>query len=138
MTSSFQVRISILSRALGYVFWIKLSLVYSFRKMFFIAQNLKHVYMTHFFSWTFYHLLINSIYLVFEVYLSPHPRNIVWEHKLMGNQLWSKTNIFTCFWYWCWKNLFFKWKIKTPYKLWFVFSFINTFSEAAVCRYSSK
>ena len=45
---------------------MKLSLAYSFRKMFFIGQNLKHVHMT-FFSWTFALLLIDSRYLVFEV-----------------------------------------------------------------------
>ena len=44
---------------------IKLSLPYSFQKLFFISQNLKHLYMTYF--WTFDVLFINSRYLAFEV-----------------------------------------------------------------------
>ena len=50
-------------------------------KKFFIGQNLKHVHMTSF-SWTFDLLLINSRYLVFGVYFSPHQRNAVCEYKL--------------------------------------------------------
>ena len=51
MTSSFQVRIRILSRSQAtIIIVIKLSLVYSFEKMFFIGQNLKHVDMTFDFS----------------------------------------------------------------------------------------
>ena len=69
MTSSFQVRIRILSVEVGYLSMfeltrrkvsknnsrkmckqatIKLSLAYSFRNMFFIGQNLKYVHMTYF------------------------------------------------------------------------------------------
>ena len=64
MTSSFQVRIRIWSREVGKLFWvwinsekrrkkiykqaiIKLSLAYSFRKIIFIGQNLKHVLMIY-------------------------------------------------------------------------------------------
>ena len=43
MTSSFQVRILLLSREIGYLFL----LAYSFRKMPFIGQNLKYVLMTY-------------------------------------------------------------------------------------------
>ena len=46
-------------------------------------------------------------YLVFEVYFSPHQRNIVCEYKLHG-----KSIMFTLFWYWCWKNLLFNVKLK--------------------------
>ena len=49
--------------------------------MFFIGQNLKHIQVTSF-SWTFDLLLINSRYLVFGVYFSPHQRNTVYEYKL--------------------------------------------------------
>ena len=60
---------------------MKLTLAYTFRKMFFIGQNLKHAH-DIFFSSTFDHLLINSSgYLVFAVYFSPHQRNTVWEMK---------------------------------------------------------
>ena len=43
MTSSFQVRILLLLREIGYLFL----LAYSFRKMPFIGQNLKYVLMTY-------------------------------------------------------------------------------------------
>ena len=56
-----------------------------------------------------------------------------------GNQSWIKTNIFTCFWYWCWQILFFLYKVKIPYEQFLIFlSFMNKFSEAADRRCSSK
>ena len=54
---------------------IKLSLAYSFRKMFFISQNLKHVLVTH----SFIEVLIFFINSSIGVYFSLHPahqRNI--------------------------------------------------------------
>ena len=72
---------------------IKLSLAQSSRKMFFIGQNLKHKAHSYdiFFSWTFDLLLINSTYLVFVVYFSPHQRNIFLyvNTNVMGNQSWN-------------------------------------------------
>ena len=62
-----------------------------------------------FFSWTFDLLLINSSrYLVFRVYFSPCQRNIVceWIQTSRETNHEIKANIFTCFWYWCWKNRF--------------------------------
>ena len=84
---------------------IKLSLAYSFWKRVFIGQNLTHVHILV--SWTFDLLLINSSRcLVFRVYFSPCQRNIVWEwiqtSPKTNHEI--KANIFTCFWYWCWKN----------------------------------
>ena len=58
-----------------------------------------------FFSWTFDLLLINSRYLVIGVYFSPHRRNIVCEYKLHDKPI-IKYLSWTCFWHWCWKNLF--------------------------------
>ena len=70
MTSCFDVRIHILSREVGYFFWvwmnsdkcrkrqlfnhctgaiIKLLLAYGFRKIFFIVQDLKHVHLKYLF-----------------------------------------------------------------------------------------
>ena len=69
--------------------------------MFFIGQNLKHVHLTYSFDL----LLINSRYLVIGVYFSPHQRNLHGK-PLMKYQSW------TCFWYWCSKNLFFNVKLK--------------------------
>ena len=43
MTSSFQVRMLLLSTEIGFLFL----LAYSFRKMLFIGQNLKYVHMTY-------------------------------------------------------------------------------------------
>ena len=53
-----------------------------------------------FFSWTFDSLLIDSRYLVFGVYFSPHQRNIVCEYKLHGMPIMEYLS-WTCFWYWC-------------------------------------
>ena len=65
-----------------------------------------------FFSWTFDLLLINTRYLVFRVYFLPHQRNIiVCKYKLNGKPI-MKYQSWTCFWYWCWKNLFFNVKLK--------------------------
>ena len=77
-----------------------------FRKCF----SLVKIYSTfawHILSLNFWSSLINSWYLVFEVYFSPHQRNIVCEYKIHG-----KSIIFTCFWYWCWENLLFNVKLK--------------------------
>ena len=46
-----------------------------------------------------------------EVYFSSHQRNIVCEYKLHGKPI-MKYQSWTCFWYWCWKNLFFNVKLK--------------------------
>ena len=48
-----------------------------------------------------------------EVYFSSHQRNIVCEYKLHGKPI-MKYQSWTCFWYWCWKNLFFNVKLKLP------------------------
>ena len=64
-----------------------------------------------FFSWTFDLILINSRYLV--LFISHYIKEILYVNtNFMGSQLWSKTNIFSCFWDWCWKNLFFNEKLK--------------------------
>ena len=77
-------------------------MVYSFRKMFFIGQNLKQVHM----KYSFLELLIFfCLKFIFH-----HTRNIVCEYKLHG-KLIMKYQSWTCFWYWCWKNLFFNVKL---------------------------
>ena len=84
--------------------------------MFFLGKLRSH---DIFFSWTFDLLLINSRYLVFVVYFSPHQRNIVCEYKLHGKPI-MKYQSWTCLWYWCWKNLFFNVKLKLLMnKFWF-------------------
>ena len=55
-----------------------MSFAYSFRKMLFIGQNLKHVHMTYSFL---------ELFLVFGVYFSPHQGNIVCEYKLCGKPI---------------------------------------------------
>ena len=101
MASSFQVRILILSREVGYLFWvwmnseksydksskqvkIKLSLAYIFRKMFFIGQNLKHVHMTYSFLelFIFFGLTLDII--------SHHTKEILYVNtNFMGIQSWN-------------------------------------------------
>ena len=103
-----------------------------------------------FFSWTFDILLINSSrYLFFEVYFSPHHRNIVSGYRpdSKRNQSsnknkhfhlflsWNKKkNIFTCFF-----NIKLKFLVN---KFYFSsvssYDFMKTFSETAVHRCSSK
>ena len=66
---------------------IKLSLAYSFRKMFFIGKNLKHVHMTYFFLeleiWFWLTLVIQCL-----EFISHHTkRNIVREYKLHGEPI---------------------------------------------------
>ena len=51
--------------------------------MFFIGQNLKHVHMTYSFLELLIFFFINTSYLLFEVYFSPHHRNTVSEYKLL-------------------------------------------------------
>ena len=92
---------------------IKLSLAYSFQKVFFIGQNLKHVYMT-FVSWTFDLLLVKyGRYLVLWVLkeISYNTKkillvntNFIGKKPIIIKPI--KTNILTYFLYWCWKSLF--------------------------------
>ena len=113
---------------------IKLSLAYSFRKMFFIGQNLKHVHMTY----SFLELLIFFWLTLVDIwcleFFSPCQKNIVceWIQTSWETNYEIKANIFTCFWYWCWKNCFLNVKLNL-----FII-FISTFSEAVVYRCSSK
>ena len=79
-----------------------------FGKCFSLVKTRSH---NMFFSWTFDLLLINSRYLVIGAYFSPPQRNIVCEHKLHGKPI-MKYLSWTCFWYWCWRNLFFNVKLK--------------------------
>ena len=46
-------------------------------------------------------------------FISNHSKEILYVNRnLMGNQPWSKNKHFSCFRYWCWKNLFFNVKLK--------------------------
>ena len=99
MTSSFQIRIGILSfefewtqrkvGKFGNSQWIctqaiiKLSLAYSFQKKSKFKARLHDVFS----CWTFDLILINSRYLVLDAYFSPHQRNIVYEYKLHGKPI---------------------------------------------------
>ena len=45
-------------------------------------------------------------------FISHHIKEMLYVNiNLMGNKPWSKY-IFSCFWYWCWKNLLFSVKLK--------------------------
>ena len=69
----------------------------------------------HIFSWTFDLVL-------FGVYFSPYQRNIICEYKLHGKPI-MKYQSWTCFWYWCWKNLFLNVKLKLLFFLFFSICF---------------
>ena len=84
---------------------MKLSLAYSFRNLFFICQNLKHVYKTY----SFLELFILTLVKIFCLeFISHHIKGILWVNpNSKGNQSWNKN---TCFWYydeisWCWNIL---------------------------------
>ena len=85
-------------------------MAYSFRKIFFIGQNLKHVHMT-FSSWTFNLLLINST--VFRLYFFNMPNKYcMWiKTNVMGNQSWNKSKHFHLFLILMLKNHFFNVKL---------------------------
>ena len=101
-----------------------------------------------FFSWTFDLLLVScSWYLVLgvlkEIFLTTlkkywkpklHHAQMSWER----NQPWNKNKHFNLFLILILKKPVFQCKIKTPYEFLFFFGFMNTFSETAVRRYSSK
>ena len=79
---------------------IKLSLAYSFRKMFFIGQNLNHVHMTFFLNfWSSFDLTQLDIDCL-RVFVSPHHRNIVSEYNSKENQSWNKKKHFNLFISW--------------------------------------
>ena len=68
---------------------MKLVLAYSFQKMFFIGQNLKHVHMTNSCD-----LLIKfSKYLLLGVYFSLQQRNTVYKYKLQRKPIEKKIQI---------------------------------------------
>ena len=103
--------------------------------MFFIGQNLKHVHMT-FFCWTFDLLFINSSINIYCLeFISQHIKEILHVNtNSTRNQSWNKnkeTYIFTCFWYWCWKILFFLCGVKILYQQFLTFlSFMNPFRSS--------
>ena len=120
MTSSSQVRINILKRDISTSFgfkWtrrkvaydnnsqyickqaiIKLSWVHSFRKIFSIGQNLKHVHMTCYFLEFlvfFWLTLVNGYCLEF---ISHHIKEILYINaSSRGNQSWNKNKHFHLF-----------------------------------------
>ena len=116
-------------------------MAYSFRKMFFIGENLKHVYMAYYFL----EFLI-FFWLTLVVYFSPHQRNFVYKYKLQWKPILNNRNknkekyIFTSLWYWYWKiNIGEILILYIPYQQFLIFLiFMNTFSDVAVCRCFSK
>ena len=155
MTSSFEVRIHQLSLnilgeysqatiILGKICKqaiIKVPLIYSYWKMFFIGQNSKHVHMPCFFL-TFYLLLINLCKYLIGVYFSLHQRNTLYKYKLRRKVMVKKIQIdmhfhlskililrnpvvfFCCF-------LFFSSRVKIPYQqLLIFFGFMDTFLKS--------
>ena len=84
------------------------------------------------FEWTFDLLLINFtvVRVYFSVFLTMPRKYFMWMNiNFMGNRSWNKANIFTCFWYWCWKNRFFNVKLNL---------FMNYFYKCCICKCSSK
>ena len=79
----FKFRILSLTREIGYLFL----LTYSFRKMFFIGQNLKYVHMTY----SFLELLIFFLLTLLRFFFSPHQRNICVNTNFEETNLEIKT-----------------------------------------------
>ena len=120
---------------------IKLSLAYSFRKMFFIGQNLKHVHMTYSFLELLIFFWLTQVDIYSLKFISHHITEILYLEtdqtpKETNHEI--KTSIFTCFFHEIKTNIFtcfFNVKLKIPYEqsLFFLI-FMNTFSEAAVLK----
>ena len=82
-------------------------MTYSFRKMFLASQNLKDVCITYFLL----ELLIFFCLTVVDIYclkfVSHYIKEILYVNTGPIETNHEKKNIFSCFWYWCWKILFF-------------------------------
>ena len=110
---------------------IKLSLAYSFRKMFFIGQNLKHVHMTYSFLELLIFFWLTQVDIYCLEFISHHITEILHLNtNSKGNQSWNKNKDFHLFL--SWKTSFFN--INIPYGQSFFLSFKNTFLEVAVRR----
>ena len=93
------------------------------------------------FEWTFDLLLINFtvVRVYFSVFLTMPRKYFMWMNiNFMGNRSWNKANIFTCFWYWCWKNRFFNVKltlyINNFYKHIFRSNFLQIFFKISALK----
>ena len=74
-------------------------MAYSFRKMFFIGQTLKHVHMTY----SFLELLIFFwLFSVWSLFLATPKKHCMWIQTSRETSHEVKANIFTCFLYWFW------------------------------------
>ena len=113
---------------------IKFLLAYSFRKIFSIGQNLKHIHMTHSFFelLIFFWLTLVTKYLLFEVYFSLHQRNTVYKYSLQRKTIIKEIQIDLHFHLpliLILKSLFFPYRVKIPYQQFLIifFSFMKTF-----------
>ena len=111
--------------------------------MFFISQNLNHVYMTFYFLEFFIFFWITQVGINGLEFISHHITEILYLNtNSKGKQSWNKKSIFSCFFHEIKTNIFtcfFNIKLKIPYEPSLSFlSFMNTISEAAVRRCSSK
>ena len=87
-------------------------MAYSFQKMFFIGQNLKHVHMTYSFLELLIFFWLTLLFIVWNLFITTSKKYRIWIQISWETNPEVKTNIFTCFWYWCWKNLFLNVKLK--------------------------
>ena len=87
-------------------------MAYSFRKMLFIGQNWKHVHMTYSFLELLIFFWLTLLFIVWNLFITTSKKYRIWIQISWETNPEVKTNIFTCFWYWCWKNLFLNVKLK--------------------------
>ena len=80
---------------------IKLSLAYSFRKIFFIGQNLKHVHMTYSFLELLIFFWLTQVDIYCLEFISHHITEILYLNtNSKGNQSWNKNKHFHLFLSW--------------------------------------
>ena len=84
--------------------------------MFFICQNLKHVHIIFSFLELLIFFWLTLIHIHCLGFISHHLNEILYVNtNSERNQSWyinKETYIFTCLWYWCWKNK----QLKIPYQ----------------------
>ena len=124
-------------------------MAYSFWKMFFIGQIINHVHMTNSFLELLIFFRLTQVDIYSLKFISHHITEILYldtdqAPKETNHEI--KTSIFTCFFHETKTNIFtcfFNTKLKFLVNKFYFFSvssygFMNTFSEAAVRRCSSK
>ena len=103
-------------------------MAYSFRKMFFIGQNLKHVHMTYYFLELLIFFWLTQVDIYCLEFISHHITEILYLNtNSKGNQAWNKNKHFHLFLSWNKNKHFYLLNIIIPHEKSF---FLNTFRSS--------